>query len=210
MTTSELRKFLRFHQDSSTLLPQSGCGNRHIHVPTSETHCMHSDEHLIREVLAGNRDAYADLVLRYERHVHAAAWAILRNHHSAEDVTQEAFIKAYHKLATLRTPRTFGPWVLTIVRRAATDRAGIKSRLVLLPTLPDLPSFDPPADDDATLILSAIACLPGREQQVLLLRYFDDLTVANIAKLLDCPVGTITKQLSRALARLRHHLKEKP
>lgn len=185
-------------------------------VSSFETDSVQSDDHLIREVLAGNRDAYADLVRRYERHVHAAAWAILRNHHAAEDATQETFIKAYNKLATLRTPCTFGPWLLTIVRRTATDRVRSKGRLVLVPDLPDLPSLDvtanrdTPAEDEAALVLSAVARIPDREQQVLLLRYFDDLAVADIAALLGCPVGTVTKQLSRALARLRGRLKETP
>lgn len=177
-------------------------------VTSDETHSAQADDHLIREVLAGNRHSYADLVRRYERHVHAAAWGILRDHHAAEDVTQETFIKAYNKLATLRAPRLFGPWLLTIVRRTATDRARSKSRLVLVPTLPDMPSFDAPAEDDAALILTAVACIPDREQQVLLLRYFNDLAVADIAALLGCPVGTVTKQLSRALTRLRDRLKE--
>ena len=72
-----------------------------------------------------------------------------------------------------------------------------------------LRSIRPPKmEDDAALILSAPRGIPDREQQVLLLRYFDDLAVADIAALLGCPVGTVTKQLSRALARLRDRLKE--
>src|SRR5690348_2310508 len=121
-------------------------------MPSFETHSDQADDHLIREVLGGNGDAYADLVRRYERHVHAAAWAILRNHHSAEDVAQEAFIKAYKNLSALRTPHLFGSWLLTIVRRTATDLARSKSRLALVPTLPDVPSLDVPAEDEAALV----------------------------------------------------------
>jgi RNA polymerase sigma-70 factor, ECF subfamily len=179
-------------------------------VKSADIHSVQPDDHLIREVLAGRRDAYADLVRRYERHVHAAAWAILRDHQAAEDVTQETFIKAYNKLSTLRTARRFGPWLLTIVRRTATDRARTKNRLVLVAALPDMPSLDAPAEEDAALVLLALARIPDREQQVLLLRYFDGLAVADIAALLGCPVGTVTKQLSRAVARLRDRLKEIP
>ena len=178
-----------------------------------ETRSEQPDDRLIREVLAGNRDAYVHLVRRYERQVHAAAWAILRNHQAAEDATQETFIKAYDKLTTLRTGCRFGPWLLAIVRRTATDHARIKKRLVFVPTLPDLPALeasadDAPNEDDAALILSVLACLSDREQQVILLRYFDDLAVADIAARLGCPVGTVTKQLSRALTRLRGRIKE--
>lgn len=175
-----------------------------------ESQSVQSDEHLIGEVLAGRRDAYADLVRRYEGHVHAAAWTILRDHQAAEDATQESFVKAYCNLATLRTPRTFAPWLLTIVRRTATDLARNKNRLALVRALPETQSVDSPEDEDAALVLSALAHIPDHEQQVLLLRYFDDLAVADIAARLDCAVGTITKRISRALTRLRDRLKERP
>jgi|HubBroStandDraft_6_1064221.scaffolds.fasta_scaffold21634_2 RNA polymerase sigma-70 factor (ECF subfamily) len=181
-------------------------------VTSSETHAARPDEHFIREVLAGHRDAYAELVRRYEGHVHAAAWAILRDHQTAEDVTQESFLKAYNKLATLRTAGGFGPWLLAIARRTATDRVRGKSHLVLVPNLPDRPSLAAPAEaeEDAAVVLSALARIPDREQQVVLHRYFDGLAVAEIAARLGCPVGTVTKQLSRAVARLRDRLQEIP
>ena len=173
-----------------------------------EVQTLQPDDHLIREVLAGRRNAYGGLVRRYERHVHAVAWAILRDHHTAQDVTQDTFIKAYNQLAKLRTPHTFGAWILAIVRHTATDRARAKKRLVFVPTLPDIATFDAPAENDAALILTALACLPRHEQQVLLFRYFDDLSVHDIAAILSRPIGTVTKQLSRALARLRVRFKE--
>jgi RNA polymerase sigma-70 factor, ECF subfamily len=179
-------------------------------VTSVESHSLQPDDHLIREVLAGRRDAYADLVRRYERHAHVAAWTILRDHQAAEDVTQESFVKAYYKLNALRTPGTFGAWLLTIVRRTAADYARSKKRLVFVPSLPDRPLLDLPDEDEAAFLLSALARIPDREQQVLLLRYFDGLAVADIAARLSRPVGTVTKQLSRAVAHLRERLKEIP
>jgi RNA polymerase sigma-70 factor (ECF subfamily) len=179
-------------------------------VTPSEHHPERSDDQLIREVLAGQRDAYAVLVQRYERHLHAAAWAILRDHHAAEDVTQETLIKAYSKLSTLRRGRSFGPWLLAIVRRGATDRARSKSRRILVAVPPEMPSVEAPAEEDAALVLSALGRIPEREQQVLLLRYFDGLAVAGIATRLGCPVGTVTKRITRALGRLRDRVREMP
>jgi len=168
------------------------------------------DGDVIGEILAGNRGAYAGLVRRYERHVHAAAWAILRDHHTAQDVTQETFIKAYEQLATLRKAHTFGAWILKIARRTAIDLSRGKKRLVFVSALPDFPTPDAPAHEDAAQILMALTRLPPHEQQILLFRYFDDLSMNDIAATLGRPVGTITKQLSRALARLRGRLKETP
>jgi RNA polymerase sigma-70 factor (ECF subfamily) len=167
-----------------------------------------SDDSLVREVLGGSRDAYAILVRRYERQAHAAAWAILRDHHAAQDVAQDSFIKAYGQLGQLRQPRTFGIWLLAIARRTAADRVRGKKRLVFVPTVPDTATFDAPAESDADQILTLVASLPSREQQVLLFRYVDSLSVSEIAMLAGSPVGTVTKQLSRALSRLRDRLKE--
>jgi RNA polymerase sigma-70 factor (ECF subfamily) len=166
------------------------------------------DDHLVREVLGGSRDAYAILVRRYERQAHAAAWAILRDHHAAQDVAQDAFIKAYDQLGRLRQLRTFGAWLLTIARRTAADRVRATNQLVFVPTVPETLTIDAPAESDADVILTLVASLPSREQKVLLFRYVDSLPVADIAMLLDCPVGTVTKLLSRALSHLRDRLKE--
>lgn len=157
----------------------------------SETYPERSDDHLIREVLPGRRDLYAVLVQRYARHLHAAAWAILRDHHAAEDVTQDTLIKAYSKLATLQTGRSFGPWLLAIVRRTATDRARSKNRRVLVAVPPETASLAAPAEEDAAIVLGVLGRIPEREQQIVLPRYFDGLAVADIASRLGCPVGTL-------------------
>jgi RNA polymerase sigma-70 factor (ECF subfamily) len=182
----------------------------YLDMQTSQTRTERSDDDLVREVLTGNREAYADLVRRYERQVHAVVWAIVRNHQIAEDMAQEAFIKAYGKLATLREQGKFGAWLLLIARRTATDFVRNKDRLVIVPTVREIPASPSPAEEDATVVLSALTRIPDREQQVLFLRYFDDLAVADIAHILGCPVGTVTKSISRALSRLRDYLKEKP
>jgi RNA polymerase sigma-70 factor (ECF subfamily) len=179
-------------------------------MPTSEARLLPTDEQLIRQVFAGDRGAYADLVRRYERHVHAVAWAILRDHHAAQDAAQDTFIKAYGQLATLRSHRSFGAWLLTLARSTAADRARGKKRLVFVSDVPDAPTTDLPADDAAAIVVAAVNHLPPHEQQVILFRYFDGLPVAEIAALMGCPVGTVTKQLSRALARLREQFKETP
>jgi RNA polymerase sigma factor (sigma-70 family) len=74
----------------------------------------------------------------------------------------------------------------------------------------DAPSLGVTPEEDSASLLAALARLPARQQQVLLLRYFEDLPVAEIANRLGSPVGTVTKQLSRGLLRLREQLKEKP
>ena len=89
---------------------------------------MNSDSELVNAVLDGEREAYAVLVARYERAVRATALAVLRDHHAAQDVAQEAFVSAYEKLGRLRKPATFGGWVIAIARNTALTAGRRRSR----------------------------------------------------------------------------------
>ncbi len=169
-----------------------------------------SDAVLVKEVLDGSKDAYAELVRRYERPAKASAMHVLGNYHSAEDAAQEAFIKAYRQLAGLRKPETFGPWLLTIVRRCALDMADRKRLNVSLDHLGDMPDHQRNGrlDEDKQQLLQQVMRLGDSERQVVLLRYFGSHTIQQVADITGRSVGTITKQLSRAHQSLRNQIKE--
>ena len=78
-----------------------------------------SDHALVDAVVAGDKASFAELVRRYEPVARAAAVAILRDTHLAQDVLQETFLRAYTKLGKLADRSRFGPWVLKIARREA-------------------------------------------------------------------------------------------
>src|ERR1700733_5010493 len=80
---------------------------------------VRSDAQLVISTIAGDASAFADLVARHERPMRAIAFYILRDHHAAEDATQDAFVAAYQSLPKLRDPGSFGPWTATILRRRA-------------------------------------------------------------------------------------------
>ena len=80
-----------------------------------------SDAQLVQETLTGSKEAFALLVARYERSVHAAALCIVKKAHPADDVAQEAFVRSWQQLPTLRNPEAFGPWLIKITRRCAID-----------------------------------------------------------------------------------------
>ncbi|MCL2646556.1 MAG: sigma-70 family RNA polymerase sigma factor [Phycisphaerales bacterium] len=173
---------------------------------------MRTDEQIVDDVLAGEQGAFAQVVRRYERQVHAMVWGILRDHHAAEDVTQEVFIKAYERLGEWRGG-ALGAWLVAIARRAAIDqvrrnkwvgRGGVTAEF------PEMAATDPTTVEDAAEVLAALGRLGEQEQQVILLRYFSGLQVSEIAAVVGSPVGTITKQLSRAMARLREYLRVDP
>jgi RNA polymerase sigma-70 factor (ECF subfamily) len=175
------------------------------------TNDVRSNAELVGAVLEGDRASFAELVRRYQRMVLAIAWQALGDHHAAEDAAQEAFVAAYRKLAALRDPARFGPWMMRIVRRTA-----LRIRERRRPTTEPLESAgDPPSpvdadplDEDLQRLLEAVTRLPDHERVVVMLRYLDGHSVAAIAEMTGRPLGTVTKQLSRAVARLRESLEE--
>ena len=72
---------------------------------------------LVRYTLAGDETAFATLVEKYQKQVHALAWRTIGDFHIAQDITQETFLKAHQKLATLEDPQRFSGWISAIAKR---------------------------------------------------------------------------------------------
>ena len=163
------------------------------------------DAELVKAVLNGEKHVFAELVKRYERPVRAIALDVLNDYHLASDVVQDAFVKAYERLAGLRKPESFGPWVMKITRRCALDSARRKSRETQLATKINvsIQNSNSKLDQDKQRLLAAVLKLPKAEKQVVMLRYFSQNSVNNVAEILGRNTGTVTKQLSRARVRLK-------
>ncbi|MFB0551742.1 MAG: RNA polymerase sigma factor [Phycisphaerae bacterium] len=166
---------------------------------------MRTDAELVNAVLSGEKDLFAVLVKRYERPVRAVALDVLGDYHSATDVSQDAFVRAYERLAGLRKPEAFGPWLMKIACRCALDSARRRPKETRLePKIAAaIENPDGRLDEAKQRLLAAVVKLPGAEKQVVMLRYFGDNSVNDVANLLGRSVGTVTKQLSRAHRRLR-------
>lgn len=165
---------------------------------------------MIEAVRAGQRQAYAELIGRYEASVRAVAVRILHNVHDAQDAAQETFIKAYEKLPTLRRPEKFAPWLMKIARRAALDLVRKQNRQPKMQTLDgcETASRDGQLDETSQALLAAVMKLPEQEKRAILLHHFDRHPVRDVAELTGRSVGTVTKQLSRAYNRLRKTIPE--
>ncbi|MGH7139975.1 MAG: RNA polymerase sigma factor [Pirellulales bacterium] len=172
---------------------------------------MLTDAQLVNLVRGGDRLAFAELVGRYERAVWARAWHVIGDYHAAQDATQDAFIEAFRRLGQLRRPESFGLWLMRIAQREAVRTARRLRRTGTVDAMEaELALAEQPEEfaEDAGKLLSLVGGLPDHERTVVVLRYFDGHSVADIARLTGRPVGTVTKQLSRALERLRSVLQE--
>ncbi|HEX5087143.1 MAG TPA: RNA polymerase sigma factor [Nocardioides sp.] len=179
------------------------------------------DNELLARVRRGDRGAYAELVRRHAPMAMRTA-ALLGAGGEAEDMVQEAFVKAYAALDRFRPGAPFRPWLLRIVanetrnlhrasgRRAARERRSweLAERLLLTP-----------AEDPVEVALSlerrealvrALAMLSPAHRQVVTCRYLLDLDEVESAAVLGWPRGTVKSRLHRALARLREVLDADP
>jgi RNA polymerase sigma factor (sigma-70 family) len=136
--------------------------------------------------------------------------SIVRKPDAADDVAQEAFIRAWQQLANLRNPKVFGIWLIRITRRCAFDSLKKQQSLQFSDCLDHLPSHqrNGQLDEKNQYLLETIQALPKTERQVVMLRYFGPHSVSQLATVLNRSVGTVTKQLSRAHQRLKNQLKE--
>jgi RNA polymerase sigma-70 factor (ECF subfamily) len=172
---------------------------------------VESDEELVRRTRNGDRQAFSRLVERYEPPALAIATSVLRCSHEARDAVQDAFVTAYAWMNRLWSPRAFGTWFLRIARQQALlhlRRNKTRSRQLAAMVMHTTQRNESPPPDSGGggETLDLIARLPEQECVVVSLRHLDERSVAEIAQITGRPIGTVTKQLSRAYARMRSWL----
>jgi RNA polymerase sigma-70 factor (ECF subfamily) len=165
---------------------------------------MPSTKELVNSAKAGEKSAFGQLVRLYERAAIIVAYSILRDYHTAQDVSQDAFLNAYANLHQLRDPTAFGPWVLQIVRRIALSaKTAIRPEPIVAGVA--VPSAGRAKDwiQEYEWVIEQLARLPEHERIVVVLRYVEGLSVQEIADTTGKSAETIRKQLFRAVQRLR-------
>lgn len=172
-----------------------------------------TDASLLAAAQGGNLFAFEEIVRRYQRRVYSTALRIVRRHDLADDVTQEAFLRAHRALASYDRARPFGPWMCRIAANLAINHVRSpearedeldEAALAARPS----PAADGPLgvllEKEARDVLEdALGQLPAEQRAVFVLRTFDDLSYKEIAEALGLEVGTVMSRLSRAREKLR-------
>jgi RNA polymerase sigma-70 factor, ECF subfamily len=155
---------------------------------------------ILERVLNGHTAAYGEVFSRHREKAFALAFQYLRNREDAKDVVQEAFIKAYRNLRRFDLSRSFGPWLLTIVRNLSID--ALRKRKHSGDELPErLPDSRPrPADDDVLRgeVWTALETLSADHREIVFLRDYQGHSYTEIAEILGIPLGTVMSRLHHA------------
>ncbi len=170
---------------------------REVHEP--------ADAELVRAASGGDHAAFAVLIARYQRAVHAVAYATLRDTSASDDIAQDAFIAAWRRLRELRDGSRFAAWLCAITRNIARDaRRKLRCHVPLEPGLvdPDSPLEALTEAESAQLVTDALALVPEDSREPLVLFYYEQRSARDVARLLGISEDTAFKRLSRARRQL--------
>lgn len=173
-----------------------------------------TDQRLVDRVLAGDKNAFNMLVLRYQHRVAALVGRFVHDAQEAEDVCQEAFIKAYRALPLFRGDSAFYTWLYRIAANTAKNHLVSRNRR---PPASDLDVDEAEVSEIGTVlreienpegslateklkqaINTAVEDLPEDLRTAFTLREFSGLSYEDITEVMDCPVGTVRSRIFRA------------
>lgn len=179
-----------------------------MNLPTTQTGL--TDQTLAASALQGDRQAFTELVNRHREEVFRFVYRICGDAQSADEAAQEAFIRAWQKLASYKPQYPFRNWIFSIAAHAAQDEFRKEPQTVSLEAVEisdgKLPEAEAEAHERASMIRNAVLDLPSASRAVLVLREYEGLSYQEISSVLAIPAGTVMSRLSYARSLLREKL----
>lgn len=178
---------------------------------------MVTDEVLVQAVAKGDPAAFEKLVRRYHGPLFGYLDRLLKDREKAKDFVQETFMKLLHQLRFREAPDHIPSWLYQVARNLCRDywkSAGYRREKTVFEQMPE------PKDRQTFVVdlcerratrldlLALLKELPDHQRDIVILRFFHDLKLQEIADLLGCPVGTVKSRLFHALRHLRSHMAE--
>ena len=165
------------------------------------------DVELVRRAPGGDDAAFASIAASCDAHLHGVAIRILRDRDLAADATQQALVSIWRDLPSLREPERFDAWAHRVLVRVCYLEAGRRRRFG--PT-GSWEAVDPPTCGDSAKqiadrdqLMRGLQRLPEQQRAVVILHHYCDLPLADIARTLDVPIGTVRSRLFYAMRAMR-------
>jgi RNA polymerase sigma-70 factor, ECF subfamily len=172
------------------------------------------DSYLVQRAREGYVDAYAELVDRHGQLAYRVALRLLGNHHDAEDVAQEALVTAWQQLPRFESRCSFSTWLYQIVTRKTLNRitrTRASESLDLLGDIPDAgdePGQQAERDLAVDAVTDAVASLPPPQRVAIVLRHFEGLSNAEIARITASTIPAVRSHLFRGRRTLSQTLEQ--
>jgi RNA polymerase sigma-70 factor (ECF subfamily) len=173
-----------------------------------------SELSLVVAAQRGDRQAFGQLVVRYERAVYAVVYRRLGNHAEAQEVSQEVFVKVMTKLSQLRHPECFGSWLRSAANRMAINRAVRRAPVIdaepatLAATVVtnETPLATVLKNERKSQVRAGLRRLRKLDRETLVAFYVDGQSLIEMSNRFDSPIGTIKRRLHVARKRLAREL----
>jgi len=173
----------------------------------------HEEQLLVENVQRGETGAFQELVEKYKHKVYYMALDMTGNHHDAEDLSQEVFIKVFTSIKDFRGDSKLSSWLYRIAMNTCIDKTRRKHlKLVELdeahekPVGGETPEQALEARATQERIQQALQALPPRQRSIFVMRHYNDLMLKEIAEALGISEGTVKAQLFRAVQKLQKEL----
>lgn len=163
-----------------------------------------NEEELVIAAQSGDNEAFYSLISLYSDNLYNIAYCYLKDQHEALEAVQETTCRSYLKLKKLKQKQYFKSWLTRILINYCIDEQ--KRRKKVVPIFQDKQVEEDSSKIETLDIESAINELEPKYKHVIVLRYFQDMTIPDIAKVLDCPEGTVKSWIHRALQQLKNSL----
>ncbi|MGL4107549.1 sigma-70 family RNA polymerase sigma factor [Clostridium sp. LP20] len=170
---------------------------------------MFSEED-VREAINGDDNAFMKLINECKEQLYRTAYAYVKDEEMSLDIVQETVCKAYTSIHKLREAKLFNTWIIRIAINISTDFYKRKSKVVYIEQeeLLSIMGSTKNQEDERLYLLEVIDKMDEKHKKVIILKYFDDLTIQDISKVLDIPIGTVKTHLNKGLSFLREYMKE--
>lgn len=173
------------------------------------------EQQIIKQILAGDKKAYTQIINEYKNPLYATILRMTRNPQTAQDFVQEAFIKIYEQLPKYDGKGSFKSWLYRVAINFCIDEFRKKSYQMKQAELQDdqLVNESHPEvvflkKEQSRQLEKLIATLPELERMILLLRYVNELSYTEIADLLHIPLSDVRNKLHRAKKKMRNQVQE--
>lgn len=172
------------------------------------------DIEIVKKAQKGNREAFIELINDCKENLYKIAFAYLKNEQEALDAVSDTVYKAYMDIKKVKKPQFFNTWITKILINCAINRLRKGERIIYIDDYQKTDTAETgsletewniPGNID---LYNAIDTLEVKYRSIIILKYFQDMTIAQISKTLDLPEGTVKVYLRRALIKLKIELKE--
>lgn len=163
---------------------------------------------LAAKAIRGNAKAYGQLIDYYKEYLYKIAWLSVKNQEKALDIVGDCILKGFHSIHSLKKPEFFKTWMTRILINTANDYFQKNPETENIEDMYMAAPESGISTEEKLDLYRAIDLLPEKYKSVVILKYFDDMKISEIAYTLELPEGTVKAYLNRAKTKLKSLLEE--